>query len=99
MVSGNGMPFHSDKKGRYDMKQSVNRRILDILIPAIAENALLMLSGMILTGYMGRLSVSDISSYGIAQRIYGICFSVVNCPAPKGTRLVTRSYGPGVTTV
>lgn len=75
------------------MKQSVNRRILDILIPAIAENALLMLSGMILTGYMGRLSVSDISSYGIAQRIYGICFSVMKGFAIGSMVVFARALG------
>ena len=55
-------------------KKDLDRKILYILIPAILENALLNLSDMILTGYIGRLSVTEISAYGIASRIYGIYF-------------------------
>ena len=38
-------------------QKRLDHRILQILIPAIMENALLTLSDMILTGYIGRLSV------------------------------------------
>ena len=54
----------------------IDHRILRILIPVILENALLTLSTMILTGYIGRLSVMEINSYGIGRRIYGIYYSV-----------------------
>lgn len=56
--------------------KDVNRRILNILIPAIMENALLLASGMILTAYIGRLSVNDISAYGLANNIYNVYFSL-----------------------
>ena len=35
-----------------------------------------MLSDMILTGYIGRLSVTEISAFGIAGRIYSIYFAI-----------------------
>lgn len=57
-----------------DKKEYYDRNILKILIPAILENAMLMLSDMILTGYIGRLSVTEISAFGIAGRIYSIYF-------------------------
>ncbi len=53
-----------------------DRRILSILIPVILENALLTLSGMILTGYIGRLTVTEISAYGLGRRVYGIYYSL-----------------------
>lgn len=59
-----------------DNKKYYDRTILKILIPAILENAMLMLSDMILTGYIGRLSVTEISAFGIAGRIYSIYFSI-----------------------
>lgn len=52
--------------------EKLDRRILAILIPAILENALLTVSGMILTAYIGRLEINEISAYGIATRIYSI---------------------------
>lgn len=55
-----------------DNKKYYDRTILKILIPAILENAMLMLSDMILTGYIGRLSVTEINAFGIAGRIYSI---------------------------
>lgn len=59
-----------------DNKKYYDRTILKILIPAILENAMLMLSDMILTGYIGRLSVTEISAFGIAGRIYSIYFAI-----------------------
>lgn len=59
-----------------DNKKYYNRTILKILIPAILENAMLILSDMILTGYIGRLSVTEISAFGIAGRIYSIYFAI-----------------------
>lgn len=53
-----------------------DRRILRILIPVILENALMTLSSMILTGYIGRLTVSEISYYGLQNRIYGIYYTL-----------------------
>ena len=60
------------------MKQDkkLDKMIVSILVPAILENALLVFSDIILTGYIGRLSVTEISSYGIGSRIYGIYFSI-----------------------
>jgi putative MATE family efflux protein len=47
-------------------------RIIRILIPVIIENGLMTLSGMVLTGYIGRLPVTDINAYGLCTRIYSI---------------------------
>jgi Na+-driven multidrug efflux pump len=55
---------------------ATDRKILNILIPVILENALMTLSTMILTAYIGRLSVFEINAYGITRRIYGIYYSV-----------------------
>ena len=43
--------------------KKLDQKILRILVPAILENAFLILSDMILTGYIGRLSVTEISAY------------------------------------
>ena len=56
--------------------RELDNTILKILIPAILENALLILSGMILTGYIGRLEVTEISAYGIGNRIFNIYFAI-----------------------
>ena len=37
----------------------VDKKILKILIPAILENALLTISSMVLTSYIGRLAVEE----------------------------------------
>ena len=47
--------------------KKIDAKIRHILIPAILENAFLILSDMILTGYIGRLTISEISAYGIFQ--------------------------------
>ena len=56
--------------------RDINIRILKILIPAILQNALLCISNMILTAYIGRLAVAEISSYGLANNIYNIYFDL-----------------------
>ena len=45
--------------------KKIDAKIRHILIPAILENAFLILSDMILTGYIGRLTISEIIAYGI----------------------------------
>ena len=72
---------------------SLDHRILRILIPAILENALLLLSSMILTGYIGRLSINEISSYGIANRIYSIYFSISQGFSIGTMALLARKFG------
>lgn len=56
--------------------KTINRQVLDVLIPVILENALMSVSSMILTGYLGRLNVLDINAYGLESRVYGIYFGV-----------------------
>ena len=54
--------------------KKIDAKIRHILIPAILENAFLILSDMILTGYIGRLTISEISAYGISKtRRKGYC--------------------------
>jgi putative MATE family efflux protein len=53
-----------------------DRRILRILVPAILENAVMTLSSMILMGYIGRLTVIEISVFGLHERIYGIYYAL-----------------------
>ena len=76
-------------------QKRLDHRILQILIPAIMENALLTLSDMILTGYIGRLSVSQISAYGISSRIYGIYFAVFKGFAIGAMVIFARAFGAG----
>ncbi|MDX8420130.1 MATE family efflux transporter [Stecheria sp. CLA-KB-P133] len=71
----------------------LDSRILSILIPAILENALLTLSDMILTGYIGRLTVTEISSFGIAERIYGIYFAIFKGFAIGTMVVFAKAYG------
>ena len=54
----------------------VDKKILKILIPAILENALLTISSMVLTSYIGRLAVEEINAYGLGNRIFNLYFNV-----------------------
>lgn len=73
----------------------LDHKILRILVPAILENAFLILSDMILTGYIGRLSVTEISAYGISSRVYGIYFSILKGFAIGTMVIFARAFGAG----
>lgn len=75
--------------------RELDKTILKILIPAILENALLILSGMILTGYIGRLEVTEISAYGIGNRIFNIYFAIFKGFAIGALVVIARYYGAG----
>lgn len=75
--------------------KKLDQKILHMLIPAILENAFLILSDMILTGYIGRLSVTEISAYGISTRIYGIYFSILKGFAIGTMVIFSRAFGAG----
>ena len=72
-----------------------NRFILGILIPIILENALLTLSSLVITGYVGRLLILEISAQGVANRLYGIYFSVFKGLAIGLMVLAARHFGSG----
>ena len=74
---------------------STDRKILNILIPVILENALMTCSTMILTAYIGRLSVFEINAYGITRRIYGIYYSVFKGLSVGTMIAVAKRYGQG----
>lgn len=74
------------------LKQT-DRRILRILIPVILENALMTLSSMILTGYIGRLTVTEISVYGLQNRIYGIYYMLFKGVAIGVLVLIAEAFG------
>ena len=76
---------------------STDRKILNILIPVILENALMTLSTMILTAYIGRLSVFEINAYGITRRIYGIYYSVFKGLSVGTMIAVAKRFGQGDT--
>lgn len=73
--------------------EKLDRRILAILIPAILENALLTVSGMILTAYIGRLEINEISAYGIATRIYSIYFAMFKGFSIGTMIFLARAFG------
>ena len=75
--------------------KKLDQKILRILVPAILENAFLILSDMILTGYIGRLSVTEISAYGISTRVYGIYFSILKGFAIGTMVIFARAVGAG----
>ena len=75
--------------------KKLDQKILRILVPAILENAFLTLSDMILTGYIGRLSVTEISAYGISARVYGIYFSILKGFAIGTMVIFARAFGAG----
>ncbi len=80
-----------------DRKREMDRRILALLIPVILENALLTLSTMILTGFIGRLALVEINGYGISRRIYGIYYSVFKGLAVGAMIAIARRFGMGDT--
>lgn len=73
--------------------KKIDAKIRHILIPAILENAFLILSDMILTGYIGRLTISEISAYGISTRIYGIYFSILKGFGIGAMVVFARAFG------
>ena len=75
--------------------KKLDQKILRILVPAILENAFLTLSDMILTGYIGRLSVTEISAYGMSARVYGIYFSILKGFAIGTMVIFARAFGAG----
>ena len=77
-----------------DVKKE-NRFILGILIPIILENVLLTLSSLVITGYVGRLLIMEISAQGVANRLYGIYFSIFKGLAIGLMVLAARHYGSG----
>ena len=72
-----------------------NRFILGILIPIILENVLLTLSSLVITGYVGRLLILEISAQGVANRLYGIYFSVFKGLSIGLMVLAARHFGSG----
>lgn len=48
---------------------------------------------MILTGYIGRLTISEISAYGISTRIYGIYFSILKGFGIGAMVVFARAFG------
>ena len=72
-----------------------DKRILRILVPVILENALLTLSTMVLSGYIGRLPVTAISAYGISRRIYSLYYSVFKGLAVGTMIAAARHFGKG----
>ncbi len=85
------------ENGGKNMKDTkkIDWKILQILVPAILENAFLILSDMMLTGYIGRLSVTEISAYGISTRVYGIYFSIFKGFAIGTMVIFARVFGAG----
>lgn len=75
-----------------DIKK-MDAKIRHILIPAIMENAFLILSDMVLTGYIGRLTISEISAFGISTRIYGIYFAVLKGFGIGSMAVFARAFG------
>ena len=73
--------------------RETDRRIRGILIPVILENALMTLSSMILTGYIGRLTVAEMNVYGITNRMYGIYNSLFKGLAVGAMLLMAREFG------
>ena len=54
--------------------KKIDAKIRHILIPAILENAFLILSDMILTGYIGGLCGGGVCAGGIWSRVVGVGF-------------------------
>lgn len=77
------------------VNRRINRQIFKVLIPVMVENALMTLAGMILTGYIGRLAVSAISGFGLANRIFNISYSFFKGLAIGVMILAAKAYGSG----
>lgn len=74
-------------------RNPIDRQIINILFPVMIENILITLAGMVLTGYIGHLTVSDISAYGLANRIYNIYYSVFRGLAIGVMVVSAKAYG------
>ncbi len=56
--------------------KEIDLRIVRILFPIMLEYALMMVSSIILTSFIGRLAVDEISIYGLSTRISNIYFAL-----------------------
>ena len=56
--------------------REIDGRIMKIMVPIMIEYSLMMLSSTILTSYIGRMAVDDISIYGMGTRIASIFFAL-----------------------
>jgi len=76
-------------------RRKIDRQIIDILVPVIVENALMTLAGMILPGFVGRLPVSDISAYGLGNRIFNIYYAIFRGLTIGVMIIAAKAYGRG----
>ena len=76
-------------------KKEIDKCIRNILIPVIIEQALLTLSNIIITSYIGRLNVTDISSFGIGNKIFNIYYALFRGISLGMVVLQAKNYGDG----
>lgn len=75
--------------------REIDHRIFKILTPIIIENLLMMLSSVILTSYIGRLQVDEISIYGLSTRISYIFFALFRGMGVGVMILAAKAFGEG----
>ena len=73
--------------------REIDGRIMKIMVPIMIEYSLMMLSSTILTSYIGRMAVDDISIYGMGTRIASIFFALFRGMGVGVMILEARSFG------
>ncbi|MBQ6592332.1 MAG: MATE family efflux transporter [Solobacterium sp.] len=75
--------------------REIDQRIVRILFPIMCEYALMMVSSIILTSFIGRLAVDEISIYGLSTRISNIYFALFRGMGVGLMILSAKAYGQG----
>ena len=75
--------------------RTIDHEIWRILIPLILQNGLMTVSNMVTTGYIGRLAVTEISAFGIANRIFNLYYSVFTGLAIGIMIVSAKAFGSG----
>lgn len=65
------------------------------MLPLILENVLMMLSSVILTSFIGRLEVDEITAYGMATRVVTIFFALFRGMGTGVMIIAAKEYGAG----
>lgn len=80
---------------RSGLSERVNKDILAIVLPVIAENVFQMLAQIVTSAMIGRLATEEIAAQGIGNRMYNLCWAAYKGIGIGATVVISLRYGRG----
>lgn len=80
---------------RTGLRERVNKDILAIVLPVIAENIFQMLAQIVTSAMIGRLATEEIAAQGIGNRMYNLCWAAYKGIGIGATVVISLRYGRG----